>query len=291
MSWRTVVIQGRCKLDYRLGYMVIRGREIKRVFLDEIAVLIIESPTVSITGSLIEALTEKKIKVIFCDTTRNPISELVPHHGCHDSSERIRKQIQWSEETKKRIWQIIIRDKISKQADFLEELSKTTECSLLRRYIPQVELGDVTNREGHAAKVYFNALFGMKFTRGADHPVNYALNYGYSIILSIITREISACGCLTQLGIFHNNLFNHFNLGCDLMEPFRILVDRCVVIMNPDRFTSSEKHSILDILNQEVYIERSRQTVLNTVKIFVRNVLNALNENIIDDIPSYRLMP
>lgn len=291
MSWRTVVIQGRCKLDYRLGYMVIRGREIKRVFLDEIAILLIESPTVSITGSLIEALTEKKIKVIFCDTKRNPVSELIPHHGCHDSSERIRKQIQWTDEIKERVWSSIIRDKIGKQADFLEELNRTEESGLLRQYISQVAPGDATNREGHAAKVYFNALFGMRFTRGADHPINYALNYGYSIILSIVNREISAYGCLTQLGIFHNNQFNHFNLGCDLMEPFRILVDRCVVEMNPVQFSIAEKHSILDILNQEVFIDRSRQTVLNAVKIYVRNVINVLNENRDDEISSYRLRP
>jgi len=58
MSWRTVVITNRCKLDYRMGYMVIRGDEIKRVFVDEIAVLVIENPAVSFTGCLMETLIE-----------------------------------------------------------------------------------------------------------------------------------------------------------------------------------------------------------------------------------------
>ena len=80
MSWRTVIVQGRSKLDYRMGYLVVRSKEIKRVFLDEVALLVIENPAVSITGSLIEALTEKKIRVIFCDTKRNPVAELIPHH-------------------------------------------------------------------------------------------------------------------------------------------------------------------------------------------------------------------
>ncbi len=291
MSWRTVVITGRCKLDYRLGYMSVRGREIRRVFLDEVAVLLIESPAVSLTGSLIEALTNKKVKVIFCDARREPISELVPHHGCHDSAERMRQQIAWREETKQKMWQGIMRDKIGKQADFLAECGYRAESEMLWQYQAQVEPGDATNREGHAAKVYFNALFGMKFTRGAASPINAALNYGYSILLSIVNREISACGCLTQLGVFHNNQFNHFNLGCDLMEPFRVLVDRAVVRMAPEQFTSAEKHVILEILHQEVIVDKSRQTVLNAVKIYVRNVLNALNRDDGEAVPSYRLKP
>lgn len=60
MSWRTVIISSQAKLDFKMGYMVVRSDETKRVFLDEIAVLIIENPAVAITGCLIEALIEKK---------------------------------------------------------------------------------------------------------------------------------------------------------------------------------------------------------------------------------------
>lgn len=72
MSWRTVVISQRCKLDLRMGYMVVRGEETMRVFLDELAVVVIENCAVSMTGCLLAALTEKKVKVIFCDERRNP---------------------------------------------------------------------------------------------------------------------------------------------------------------------------------------------------------------------------
>ena len=62
-----------------MGFMVVRAEETKRVFLDEIAILFIENPAVSLTGCLLEALTAKKIRVIFCDAKRNPSSELVPY--------------------------------------------------------------------------------------------------------------------------------------------------------------------------------------------------------------------
>ncbi len=284
MSWRTVVITNRCKLDYRMGYMVIRGDEIKRVFVDEIAVLVIENPAVSFTGCLMETLIEKKVKVIFCDSKRNPVSELVPHHGSHDSSLKIRMQASWSEEVKNVVWTEIVSEKIRKQAEFLFELKMEREYELLSSYIVQIESGDASNREGHAAKVYFNALFGMDFTRSADTPINAALNYGYSIILSAINREISANGYLTQLGIFHDNMFNHFNLGCDFMEPFRIIVDRYVHRMNPAEFCKEEKHELWCMLNDTVRIDNTNQVLMNAIKIYVRSVFDAINDEDISKI-------
>jgi len=278
MSWRTVIIEGRCKLDYRMGYMVVRASEVKRVFLEEIAVLVIENPAVSLTGCLLEELVNRKIKVIFCDSKRNPASELVPHHGCHDSSARIKAQMHWNEEIKGLVWQALVKEKIHKQAGLLRERNMIREYAMLTQYIEQVETADITNREGHAAKVYFNALFGMSFTRSMDCPVNSALNYGYSILMSAMNREISALGCLTQIGIFHDNQFNHFNLGCDMMEPFRILVDRIVVERQPTAFEKEDKRALWNVLNISVRINGTRQTVLNAMRIYARSVIEALND-------------
>lgn len=290
MSWRTIIITNRCKLDYRMGYMVVRGDETKRVFVDEIAVLVIENPAVSFTGCLMETLVEKKVKVIFCDSRRNPISELVPHHGSHDSSLKIRTQALWSKNIKDAVWSEIVSEKIRKQAEFLLEIKKEREYELLNSYIGQVEAADASNREGHAAKVYFNALFGMEFTRSADIPVNSALNYGYSIILSAFNREISANGYLTQLGIFHDNMFNHFNLSCDLMEPFRIIVDRCVYQMGPAVFNKDEKHELWGILNEIVRIDDTRQVLLNAIKIYARSIFDAINDEDISKICFFSLI-
>lgn len=278
MSWRTVVITSRCKLDYKMGFMVVRAEETRRIFIDEIAILLIENPAVSMTGCLLEALTEKKIRVIFCNTKRNPSAELVPYYNSYDCSRKIKAQIGWSDDTKGAVWADIVAEKIRKQADHLEQLQKGSEAALLRSYLCQIEAHDATNREGHAAKVYFNALFGMDFTRSEENTTNAALNYGYSMILSAFNREVTANGYLTQLGIFHDNMFNYFNLSCDLMEPFRILVDRRVKAMAPAEFASAEKHALVNILNDTVTISQTRQTVLNAIKIYCRGVFDALNE-------------
>lgn len=278
MSWRVVVISHRAKLDYQLGYMVVRSDEITKIHLGEIATLLIESTAVSITTSLLSELTKKKIKVIFCDEKRNPSSELVSYYGSHDTSNKVRHQIQWKQNTKEFVWTEIVTEKIRKQKEFLEYLGKE-EATLLDSYIKQIDWNDVTNREGHAAKVYFNAIFGMDFTRTADNPINAGLNYGYSIILSTFTREIVANGYITQLGLFHDNMFNQFNLASDLMEPFRVLVDKEVFSMKITELEHQQKMRLVNILNQEVLIDGKVQYVNNAIKIYCKSVFDALNED------------
>lgn len=290
MSWRTVVISKRAKLDMKMGFLVVRSEEeTKKINLDEISVLILENTAVSITGCLISALSEKKIKVVFCDEKRNPACELVSYNGSHDNSLKLRKQIEWSELSKTSVWTEIVTEKIRKQAEFLLILDKKTEASLLMNYVQELEPGDATNREGHAAKVYFNAVFGMDFTRSRDCVTNAALNYGYSIILSFFNREIVSHGYLTQLGLFHSNMYNHYNFSCDLMEPFRVLVDRCVYDNNFTKFQKEERYTLINLLNSQVCINDTVQYLSNAIRIYCRSVFDALNENDISKIYFYSL--
>lgn len=284
MSWRTVVISHRCKLDLKMGYMVIRAEDTKRVFLDEISVLIIENTAVSLTGCLLEALCEKKIRVIFCDGKRNPMADLAPIYGSHDCSRKIKEQIKWSSYMKEAVWTEIVTEKIKNQSRFLMEIKKTDACSLLTVYLSQIQFNDETNREGHAAKVYFNALFGNTFTRSCENTVNQALNYGYSILLSAFNREITANGYLTQLGLCHDNIYNKYNLGSDIMEPFRVIVDRHVYFSDYAEFGTVEKHDILTILNRYVTINSASHTVLNAIKIYTKSIFDALENGDISEI-------
>ena len=265
MSWRIIVISKRAKLDLQLGYMVVRSEEVTKVVLSEISTILIESTAVSLTTSLLAELTRRKIKVIFCDEKKNPSSELIGYYGSHDTSNKIRKQIAWKKNTKEAVWTEIVTEKIRKQKELLEMLGKE-EAELLLSYLKKIVWNDTTNREGHAAKVYFNALFGLDFTRTEDNNINAALNYGYSIILSTFTREIVANGYITQLGLFHDNMFNQFN-------------DREVKQMKLDSFEHDEKMQLVNILNQEVSIDGRIQYVNNAIKIYCKSVFDALNDD------------
>lgn len=278
MSWRVIVISHRAKLDYKLDYMVVRGEATCKVHLSEISILLIESTGVSLTAALLSELSKRKVKVIFCDEKRNPVSELVSYYGCHDTSLKIREQIVWNENSRGNVWTEIVVEKIRKQKELLELLGKS-EAELLGQYLVEVRYNDETNREGHAAKVYFNALFGKEFSRSLDTPINAALNYGYSILLSAVNREIVKSGYITQLGLFHDNMFNPFNLGSDLMEPFRPIVDRRVVEMMPEKFEHEEKVEMLSILNEKISIEGRSQYLNNAIGIYCRSVFNAIHDS------------
>ncbi len=287
MSWRTVVISSSAKLDYQLGFLVIRKEDVVKIHISEISMLIIETTSVSLTVALLSELTKKKVKVVFCDEKRNPSSELIPYYGCHDTSIKIRKQIEWSKEIKSAVWTEIVSEKIRKQAEHLSRY-KLSEAEMLYGYLDEMEFNDATNREGHAAKVYFNALFGMDFTRTAENSINAALNYGYGIVLSACNREIVSNGYITQIGLFHDNMFNQFNLGSDIMEPFRPIVDKAVKDMNPQKFEHDEKMEVLRILQLEVVIAGRKECINNAIKIYCRSVFDALNDNDTSLIKFYR---
>lgn len=124
MSWRVVVISKRSKLDYQMGYMIVRNDTTTQIHLGEIATVLIESTAVSVTTSLLAELSKKKIKVIFCDEKRNPSSELLSFYGSHDTSNKVRKQIQWNKNIKEAVWTEIVTEKIRKQKELLEYLGK-----------------------------------------------------------------------------------------------------------------------------------------------------------------------
>lgn len=279
MSWRTVVITKTAKLDYSMGYMVVRDVEsTAKIHISEISVLVVESTAVSVTAALLNEFINKKVKVMFCDDKHNPSFELTPYYGSHDCSLKLKRQISWNKTVKQFVWTQIVVEKIKNQAAVLDYY-KLEQSSQLMEYIEEIELNDKTNREGHAAKVYFNALFGKGFSRSDDCPVNAALNYGYSIILSIFNREIAASGYLTQLGLFHDNMFNQYNLSCDLMEPFRPFVDLTVREMNPMKFDKEEKLQIYAMLSEEIRIDGRTQTFINAIKIYCKSIFAAIEEN------------
>jgi len=280
MSFRTVVISQQSKLDLRMGYLVIRqGGATKRVFLDEINTLIVENPACCVTGCLLAEMVRKKIKIIFCDEKHSPVSELLPCYGNTDCSGRLREQLCWSPVFCRHLWTNIVRMKIQKQAAFLSELGHEADASRLNGYVAELEEGDVSNREGHAAKVYFNVVFGKNFKRGDGGAIDSALNYGYALLLASFNREIVACGFSTQLGLSHHNEFNYYNLSCDLMEPFRILIDRHVHACSFDEFFSREKHKVLDIYNQSFLLNGTMQRLDNCIRLYVHSVFKAIKNS------------
>ncbi len=276
MGFRTVVVKSRCKLEFRLNSLIIRGEQERHIFIGEINTLIVQSTAVSLTASLLCELVRRNIKVIFCDEKCEPSSELLPYYGTGNTAKRYRLQAGWEETAKADVWQSIIRRKILAQRDVLRARGFTERAEMLEQYAAEVTPHDETNREGHAAKVYFNCILGEGNSRQGGGFLNGCLNYGYAVILSACNREIVAAGYCTQLGIHHVNEFNEFNFGCDLMEPLRPVVDSRALSLEAG--DPEFKRKMADLLNLEVLSEGKRTTLDVAIRTYVRSAIAALGE-------------
>ena len=277
MSFRTVVITRQSKITYKNRFLVVKQEnDEKYIHLSEIDTIIVDSISVSISAYLLKELADNKINIIFCDEKHNPFGEVVPYYSKHNTSKMIKEQIKWKASDKDKIWAEIVKNKIMNQALLLKK-TKSSKYKLILSYIDEVVDGDKTNREGHAAKVYFNALFGNGFVRNSDDTINAALNYGYAILLSTINKEIINNGYLTQLGIHHKNEFNEFNLTCDLMEPFRIVIDNFVYYNQARKLDTEYKLDIVNILNGTFKYQGKNYTLKDIIKMFVKNTLESIN--------------
>ena len=277
MSFRTVVISNQSKLSYKNRFLVVKqDNDEKYVHLSEIDTIIVDSIAVSISSYLLKELSDSKINIIFCDEKHNPFGELSSYYSSHNTSKKIQKQITWLKESKDKMWQNIIKNNIINQALMLNKI-KSDKYELLLSYIEDVLSADKTNREGHAAKVYFNELFGKDFVRNESDEINAALNYGYAILLSTINKEVISNGYLTQLGIHHKNEFNEFNLSCDLMEPFRIIIDNFVYYNQNRELNTEYKLDIINIFNNRYSYEGKNYVLKDIIKMYVKNTLESMD--------------
>lgn len=282
MSFRTVVISNKAKLSYKNNYLVVKKEDDERyVHISEIDTVIIDSIAVSITSYLLLELSNNKINIIFCNEKKNPYAQIIPFYNSYNTSKKVLLQTKWTKKIKNEMWQKIIENKILNQATLLIKLKKKNSDMLIN-YAKEVKVGDSSNREGHAAKVYFNSLFGKKFSRNQANDINAALNYGYAIILSAINKEITINGYITELGINHRNNYNYYNLTCDLMEPLRIIIDEFVYHNKKREFNKEYKMDLVNILNHKYKYQNKELFLTDLIKLYVRSVFKCIEKNKIE---------
>lgn len=278
MSFRTVVITRQSKISYKNRFLVVKqDNDEKYIHLSEIDTIIVDSISVSISAYLLKEIADAKINMIFCDEKHNPFGELSPYYSRHNTSKKIKDQIGWKQAKKDKLWSKIVKNKIVNQSMLLQKIG-APKSELVLSYVEEVVDGDKTNREGHSAKVYFNSLFGNKFVRNNNDKTNAALNYGYAILLSTVNKEVISNGYLTQLGIHHKNEFNEFNLTCDLMEPFRIIIDNFVYYNQARELDTNYKLDIVNIFNNVYKYQGKNYVLKDIIAMYVKSTLDSIND-------------
>lgn len=222
--------------------------EMKRTIpIEDIGYIVLEHQQTAITLPLLNALADNNVAVIICGENRFPNTMLMQLNSNTTQGERYRAQVEASEPLKKGLWRQIIEAKIRNQAALLNKLEK--DGDILRPYYQNVKSGDSDNREGIAAKLYWNNLFGSDFVRHREGKVpNNLLNYGYTLLRAAVARALMGSGLLPAFGIFHRNRYNAFPLADDIMEPYRPYVDEIVFMMYTNGVTELNKESKAQLL-------------------------------------------
>lgn len=197
----------------------------------EVQCLILANPAVTVTGCLLAALAAEGCMVLISGPDRLPAAMQLPLEGNYIQTQRFQAQIDAPKPLSKRLWQIIVKEKILNQAELLRELhGEDFGLSMLAK---QVRSGDPDNLEGRAAAVYWKNLFGDPFRRDrTQEDNNLLLNYGYAVLRAMTARACCAAGLHPTIGLHHRNQYDPFCLADDLMEPFRPVVDRIVYGLN-----------------------------------------------------------
>ena len=237
---------------------------------EDVGVILVDQPQTTYSHSALQTLMRHGATLVVCGKDHLPAGMLLPIQNHTEQVPRIHDQIAVTQPVKKRLWQQLVKAKITAQASNLN--SDSPARRKLDVLCEQVKSGDPSNHEAQAAKVYWSAwLNGMdkppEFRRNPDgkDPINGMLNYGYAVLRAAVARALVAAGLVPALGIHHQNRSNAFCLADDLVEPFRPLVDRTVrqqVRDNHLNLDQQTKASLLSLLVSPVLLEHQSSPLM-----------------------------
>lgn len=236
--------------------------------VEDIGFLVLDHFQITISHQLMVQLQGNNVAIISCDAQHLPHGLMLPLYGHVEHSERLKAQLEVSEPLKKQLWKQTVEAKISQQMLLLKKFKKEYEPML--QYLNNVKSGDSTNMEGIAAQYYWKQLFeNFSRERMGESPNNF-LNYGYSILRSIVARALVCTGLNPTLGIFHRNKYNPYCLADDIMEPYRPYVDELVVKLmqlptRPTELTKEIKGEILKIATADVRMMQKERPLMVAV--------------------------
>lgn len=269
MLKQTITVSNPYHLSTSKKQLVLKDKETEEEVIrpvEDLGVLILDHPQITISMRLMQELSANNVAVVFSDEKHLPASMLFHLDTHYVQQERFQAQIQAGEPLKKQLWAQVVKAKILNQAAVLAGLKKEDKTPFIQM-AKDVKSGDTTHREAKAARFYFSRLFGDDFTREryGEGP-NALLNYGYAIVRGSVARALAGGGLLPTLGIHHHNKYNSFCLADDMMEPFRPFVDRIVAGIweheQPEEITTAIKEQLQAVLTTDCLCDKKQSPLM-----------------------------
>lgn len=274
MAFRVVMIENEVTIKVKLNNLIVTkdGNDIW-IPLDDISMIVMDNLATNISARLLCQLSEHGIGFMLCNQEHLPTGYYSSYDNHSRASKVIGFQIEKDKDFYDCLWTEIIKVKIQNQAKaYFRIKNDQFGADLISEFSSEIISGDKTNREAHAAKVYFNLLMGTSFSRGNENILlNSGLDYGYAVIRGYLARACVGYGLNTQIGIHHKNEYNRFNLVDDLLEPIRPLVDIIAYeTMKEDAyFTPEHRRCLVNILNMKIRYKGKKMYVCNMIENYV----------------------
>lgn len=279
--WRTLIVTAGEKLTVKDNWLhVYSPQQEARVPIGDLYSVVVDNRQALLSVSVLTQLAGAGIHVLLCDDKHLPCAELLPLALHYRPLTVLQKQMALSQGFKDLLWQRIVMAKIQNQAKALRLAGVgASKAKKLEELALRVLPGDVGNREAQAAKLYFPALFGAGFTRVQGDVTNAALNYGYAIIRSAVSKTVAGYGYSGVLGLHHIGPGNAFNLADDLMEPLRPLVDLWTDAHCDDLYeelTRTNRRDLIDLVNHVVIFNGKKMRVRYAIDQYVKSLTSAI---------------
>ncbi len=286
MPFRQILITQKSYIHFENDNLIIERDEKKlSVPINDIAIIVFESLDSTISLRLISELSLKNITMLFCDYKHMPAAYSLPINQHYRIPYVHNLQILQTQVSKDLIWEKLLKAKIANSRKVLEiENASSNVIELMEKYEKEVVGNDSQNREGTAAKVFFNYLYGTGFCRKNEKDaINMALDYGYGVFRSAITRLLCTFGLTTHIGVHHDSMLNAFNLTYDLIEAFRPIVDYYVFnymhhFIHDDELSIDTRKELICLLNANVKVNKKEYTVLYAMELLIKSYLNFLED-------------
>lgn len=271
-----------CRISCKQDQLLVQGDVSASFPIEDLLSVLIESRQCTITTAALSALAKEGVAVFTCDEKHIPCAVTLPFSRHSRQLEVTHQQLNWTVSEKNRWWQQIVQAKIRNQAECLALCGRCEKVVILRKRSDAVRRGDSENIEATAAAIYFPALFGEGFTRGAEADTrNAALNYGYAILRGCMARCLAVYGFIPWMGLHHESTLNAWNLADDMMEPYRPVVDLFVAaqvgsnasldarlkswlfnLLNMDIRSGGQRHSVAYAMERQTQSLRSNAKIL-----------------------------
>ncbi len=254
MAYRNLIIESPARLSVRHSSLLVCTDTEHAVPLEDISAILLESERSTVTTAALSQLGQRGCAVFICDEKHLPCAVLQPFQQHSRALSVMKDQLAATEPLKKRLWQLVVKEKIRNQARCLELAGKGKKAAPLFAMAERVRSGDAENVEATAAQQYFPALFGEGFTRTEESVFNAGLNYGYAILRGCMARSLAVYGFQPAFGLHHRSALNPYNLADDMMEPFRPLVDLLVYMHfeEEDELGPEKKRLLFNGLNLDI---------------------------------------